>query len=183
MRYQESIMSPRQFSPSHVSSSAAGRAKTAGAWALAPGRAMQLRPRETGRLQILCGRVWATTDAEHDSIARRFGDLVLQAGDSLTVAAGQRLVIEPLDGGDAGPVYFDWQELPVLAGAPRPAHWQAQVATPGRELWASLGQTGQALGRLGWGLAVYGGDTVRHWGGHFVAGRGRVLSRFESNQP
>lgn len=66
-----------------------------GAWQLAAGQAMTLRAGSASVLRIRQGRVWITRDA-----TSRWGseDLVLAPGESLKVAAGERLVMEPWDG-------------------------------------------------------------------------------------
>lgn len=64
------------------------RRAAAGCWRLAPGRALSLKPRESGVLRIAQGRVWLTGGASAQ-------DLVLQAGDALPVAVGQHVVLEP----------------------------------------------------------------------------------------
>ena len=157
--------------PSHV----AVRPACSGLWSLAAGRTVAMRPRVASTLKLVCGRAWVTTDAPLDGSARRFGDHVLTPGDSLPVAPGDRLVIEAW-GDDA--VRFDWltDAAPV---AQTPTRWQAEVAAPSRELGRALGGTAAALGRLVWGLAGY----AAHLAGFLVAGRGRELSRFESNWP
>ena len=160
--------------PTSLSMAAVGPACT-GLWSLAPGRTVAMRPREAGTVKVVCGRVWATTDAPLDASARRFGDHVLAAGESLAVAPGERLVIEAW--GDT-PVRFDWV-LPTTCVAAVPSRWQSEVAAPGRELGRALAGPAAALGRLAWGLAAYG----TYLSGFLVAGRGRVLSRFESNPP
>ena len=60
-----------------------------------------------------------------------------------------------------------------------PTRWQREVAAPGRELGQALSGTAAALGRLAWGVAAY----TAYLAGYLVAGRGRVLTRFESNPP
>jgi len=69
-----------------------------GAWQLEAGHAMSLRASSASVLRIRQGRVWVTRDA-----TAQWGseDLVLAPGESLTVAAGQRIVMEPWDGGGA----------------------------------------------------------------------------------
>lgn len=146
-----------------------------GLWRLAAGRTVQLRPRRAGTLKVVCGRVWATTDAPLDRSARRLGDHVLGPGESLAVMPGERLVVESW--GDT-PVRFDWVERAEAVPA-LPSRWQLEVAAPGRELGRALAGTAAALGRLGWGVAGYTAYLL----GFLVAGRGRVLSRFESNPP
>ena len=162
---------------SHRSTSlhrAEGRASS-GLWHLAAGRAVQLRPRQASTFKLVCGQVWATTDAAYDRQARRLGDHVLSAGDTFAVMPGERLVVEAW--GDA-PVHFDWV-LQAPAPAVTPSRWQADVAVPGRELAHALQCTVVALGRLVWGVLGYGA----HLSSYLAAGRGRVLSHFESNPP
>lgn len=163
-------MSAHQI-PSHVAVSPA----CSGLWSLAAGRTVQMRPRQASTLKVVCGRVWATTDAPVDRSARRLGDHVLAAGDVLVVLPGERLVVEAW--GDA-PVRFDWVLHAEAAPVTR-TRWQADVAAPGRELGRALGGTAAALGRLVWGLAGY----AAYLSSYLVAGRGRVMSRFESNPP
>lgn len=65
-----------------------------GAWQLAAGQAMSLRAQSDSVLKIRQGRVWVTRDA-----SAQWGseDLVLGPGESLRLAKGQRLVMEPWD--------------------------------------------------------------------------------------
>lgn len=66
-----------------------------GAWQLPAGQAITLKARHASVLRVRQGRVWVTRDA-----TRHWGseDIVLAPGESLTVAAGQRIVMEPWDG-------------------------------------------------------------------------------------
>jgi len=166
------------MSQSHLSSVASVAAISpacTGLWSLKAGRTVQMRPRQASTLKVVCGRVWATTDAPHDSAARRLGDHVLGAGDAFVVLPGERLVVEAW--GDT-PVRFDWVVHAQIAPV-TPSRWQAEVAAPGRELGQALSGTAAALARLAWGVAGY----TAYLAGFLVAGRGRVLSRFESNPP
>jgi hypothetical protein len=61
---------------------------------LAGGRAASLRADVTRVLRVQQGRVWLTRDA---TASRATEDIVLSPGESLTVAAGERLVLEPWD--------------------------------------------------------------------------------------
>lgn len=69
-----------------------------GAWQLDAGHAMSLRAEGASLLRIRQGRVWVTRDA-----TAHWGseDLVLAPGESLAVAAGERIVMEPWDGNGA----------------------------------------------------------------------------------
>jgi hypothetical protein len=162
-------MSHRQ-TPPHVANSPA----CAGLWRLAAGRTVQLRPRQASTFKVVCGQVWATTDAPYDQQARRLGDHVLSAGDSFAVMPGERLVVEAW----GTSVRFDWVVDAQMA-TKRPSRWQAEVGVPGRELAHALQCTGVALGRLAWGVLGY----AAYLSSYLTAGRGRVLSRFESNPP
>lgn len=88
--------------PSSVSSLALpGRAAAVppavrrGAWQLAAGQATTLKAARASVLRIRQGRLWVTRDA-----TAHWGseDLVLGPGETLTVQAGQRIVMEPWDG-------------------------------------------------------------------------------------
>jgi hypothetical protein len=88
------------LSSSSLSSAALPRAAAVpaavrrGAWRLEAGRAMSLKAGGTSVLRVRQGRIWVTRDA-----AAQWGseDLVLAPGDSLTVASGERVVMEPWD--------------------------------------------------------------------------------------
>ena len=143
-------------------------------WRLDTRRAMSLRPQVPSRLHITQGRAWVTLGQAHEGAGNESGDLVLNAGESLAVPAGARLVMEPWQPG-AGPVRFDWCAEPE-ARSPEPAgRFGREVVTPTRELGVALGQAGLAFTRLLRGLFGYSE--------FLVAGRGRVLTPFESNPP
>ena len=146
-------------------------AHPAGSWRLDAGSAISLRDAKAGVLQIAQGRVWATVDGPHRGAANDLGDVVLNAGERLALAAGQGVVIEPWM---AGAAWFSWDALPAAHQA-HASRWQAAVAQPLRDLGLALWMAVQALGRLGQGLAGLAE--------FLVAGRGRVLPRLESNPP
>jgi hypothetical protein len=81
---------------------------------------------------------------------------VLQAGRSMFVRAGQRVVVEAWN--VQGASYFAWD--PVLADAPRRVN-MAIVLQPLADLRAALGQAGHALGQLGHGLGQVAWHAVR----------------------
>lgn len=114
-------------------------------WRLPAGRALSLRPRQAGLLQVGQGEVWATLDGPH---GWREGDMFLSAGDSLRVPAGQHLVIEPRHAQEAG-AWFSWTPEAVGAGQ---AAWQREVAQPASELRLALRGAAGALLRLAVGL-------------------------------
>ena len=70
---------------------------------LAPGCATSLRAECARILQVRRGRMWITRDATACSATE---DVVLGAGESMYVAAGQRIVLEPWDAGGAS---FAWR--------------------------------------------------------------------------
>ena len=65
-----------------------------GAWQLDAGHAMSLKASGASVLRIRQGRVWVTRDATAHAGSE---DLVLAPGESLAVAAGERIVMEPWD--------------------------------------------------------------------------------------
>jgi hypothetical protein len=110
-----------------------------GCWKLAAGRAVTLQPASPGHLRIAQGRVWATLTGPH---ARRAGDLFLQAGESLPLRAGQRVVLEPFGAtGQPLAAAFDWVPAPAVQAA----HWPSAVAQPASDLRLALGSAGFAL--------------------------------------
>jgi hypothetical protein len=78
-----------------------------GAWQLEAGQATTLKATHASVLRVRQGRVWITCDA-----TAHWGseDIVLAPGESMTVAAGQRLVMEPWDGYGAT---YTWDEASV----------------------------------------------------------------------
>ena len=143
-------------------------------WRLDTRRAMSLRPQVPSRLHITQGRAWVTLGQAHEGAGNESGDLVLNAGESLAVPAGARLVMEPWQPG-AGPVRFDWCADPGTRSAEQADRFGREVATPSRELAEALKHAGVAFVRLVRGLLGFSE--------FLVAGRGRVLTPFESNPP
>lgn len=142
-----------------------------GYWKLGAGRAMTLRPREWGTLCVAEGRVWLTVDGAARERLGLWGDHVLAAGDTLRLPPGAQVVMEAWDRRDGPPVRFDW----VPCRQPVLTRWQREVRQPLGDLGRALGAASVAFVRLLGGLLAYGE--------FLVAGRGRVLSRFESNPP
>jgi len=110
--------------------------KPAGWWPLAAGRAITLRPDAAGELRIGQGCVWLTLDGPHE---RRAGDLFLEAGASLPIAAGQRVVLEPVARAGTREAAIDWR--PAVA----PEGWAAAVTQPAEDLRLAAGAAGLAL--------------------------------------
>ena len=143
-------------------------------WRLDTRRAMSLRPQVPSRLHITQGRAWVTLGQAPKGAANESGDLVLSAGECLTVPAGARVVMEPWQP-SAGPVRFDWCAEPEARSGVQAGRFGREVVTPSRELGVALGQAGLAFARLVRGVFGYSE--------FLVAGRGRVLTPYESNQP
>ena len=143
-------------------------------WRLDARCAMSLRPRARSRLHIIQGRAWVTLGQAHDGAGNEPGDLVLAAGESLVVPAGARVVMEPWQP-NAGPVRFDWCAEPEARAREQTGRFGREIVAPSRELGVALGQAGLAFARRVRGLFGYSE--------YLVAGRGRVLTPFESNPP
>lgn len=176
-------MSPLQ-APSSASASASpagtkNRVGLAGAWCLAQGRALGLHAGHPAELRILRGHVWVTLgDALQrfePAAGQVAGDVFLHSGDVLRVPRGARLVMESLDTASEPAALFDWIEDPGRALRSRPGRFRRDVLAPGHDLALALRQAAMAFARLVRGLLGYGE--------FLVAGRGRVLSRFEGNPP
>lgn len=150
-------------------SESASRTTSRRGWVVAAHQALSLRPAGCSELRIIGGDAWVTLQQTHPD--EGVVDHVLRAGETLAVPAGAHLVMEPWTSGQA--LRFDWTEW---SGAQaRPQRFAREVVAPSRELAQALGQAAVAFGRLLRGVAGYGE--------FLVAGRGRVLSRFESNPP
>ncbi|HET8747272.1 MAG TPA: DUF2917 domain-containing protein, partial [Ramlibacter sp.] len=80
-----------------------------GTWKLAHGRAITLRPATDGILRVASGRLWATKDGPHGRTPDDAGDHMLEAGRSMYVRAGERVVIESWLTADAS--YFAWDPV------------------------------------------------------------------------
>lgn len=134
--------------------SASPLAALTGSWKLPAGRALSLRPAAAGELLIARGRAWVTCSGPH---APGEGDLFLEAGDRLPVAAGDQLVIEPWGRATQDALWFSW--VPSARPVATPAH--RALAQPLSDLrlasssaWHAGGAVALALARLAWGLAV-----------------------------
>ena len=169
-------MSPRNVleSQQSVHAALAGR-RAAGCWKLATGRALSLRPHTHGVLQIAQGHVWLTLSGSLADLPGAAADHVLRAGEQLTIAPGQHVVMEAWSShGHAEAVAFRWDPLaaPVLPQSASPAarDWECGVVQPLRDALQARGRGGRALGAA---LADVTGA-----GGRFAAG----LARFALNR-
>lgn len=153
----------------------------AGFWSLAPRRTISLQPKAHGVLRIAQGRVWVTTGAFQGLSGQAdSGDVVMNAGDELTVSAGTHLVMESWPLHPADDVRFDFSEVArSVAAAPR---FRREVACPARDVRQELLASVGALGRAAWAFArLLRG--LAGYGDYLVAGRGRVMSPLEAGQP
>jgi hypothetical protein len=144
-------------------------------WRLDARRAMSLRPKVPSRLYITQGRAWVTLGVPTQGHGNELGDHMLEAGQSLAVPAGARVVMEPWQPAQATPVRFEWCGEAEAQVAEASSRFGREVATPTREMVVALGQAAWAFARLVRGLLGYSE--------YLVAGRGRVLTPYESNPP
>lgn len=163
--FSRTVLESQQFAPA----TPAGRT-AAGCWKLAAGKALSLRPRTHGVLQIAQGQVWLTVAG---TLADRPGapvDQVLRAGEQIVIAPGQHVVMEPWGpASPAGAVAFRWDRVAAAPAVQSPSlaarDWECGVVQPLRDLVHALGQGGRAVG------AALGG--VADAGGRFAAGLAR----------
>ncbi len=112
-------MSATCASSSLPSLSLPGRAATVppavrrGAWQIPVGQAISLKAAHTSVLRVRQGRVWVTRDATDQWGSE---DILLAPGESMTVRAGQRIVMEPWDGYGAT---YTWDVASTLPKAMR----------------------------------------------------------------
>ena len=137
--------------------------KLAGCWKLAQGRALTLRAKSGGVLQIAQGAVWITFDNAQRDYGVRGGDHFLEAGDVLQLLPGQAVVMESWKANAHPAALFSWDHLPATAGvviasrrAPvfsRSPAWRTGVLQPLSDLRAAFVLAGAASVRLLTGLA------------------------------
>ena len=148
-----------------------------GCWKLAPERAVTLNPTEAGVLRIAQGRVWATLDGPHQGPANDWGDVVLHSGEQLQLLPGQQVVVEPFGDAVNEPAYFSWEPSTARSKAVPSVEpsWHGALTRPLANADDGIRMSLRATGRMG--------SAMRAFLRYFVAGRGRVLSPLESNQP
>ena len=125
-----------------------------GCWKLGADRALTLHARQAGVLRIAHGRVWVTFNNAGRDLRVRAGDHFLSRGESLSLSAGETVVMESFGMGHASSAYFNWE--PVAAAHPVPVKatgWRAGVVQSLLDLRLALGLAGGATGRLARGLA------------------------------
>jgi Protein of unknown function (DUF2917) len=123
---------------------------------LEAGRALTLRVRQASVLRITHGRVWLTFNVVEKGAGARTGDFFLSRGESLPLAAGEVVVMEPYGLGDEPSAYYSWEAVAAsrASKSAEPASWHANVLQPLADLRLALGLTLGALGRLARGLGV-----------------------------
>src|SRR6185312_5122410 len=131
-------------------------------WRLDAGRAVTMRPHETGVLSVAHGQVWATLQGPHRGRGNDLGDHFLLPGESLTLRAGQQVVLEAWDAASQAPVWFSWDPQAAAAHGPRPAArgWRVAVAQPLGDLRRALGGAVGAAVRLAMGFTGFALDLV-----------------------
>ena len=118
------------------------------------GRAVTLRAKQLSVLRIAHGRVWATLSHASPYSRVLAGDHFLSEGQSLTLLAGQELVMESFESSASGhtaTAHFSW-ETPGVAASTLQANGMG-VLQPLRDLRHALGLMAGACGRLVQGLA------------------------------
>ena len=145
-------------------------------WKLDAGHATTLQPHQAGVFRVTQGKVWATLDGPHTGHTMVLGDHILEAGDTLRLQAGQRMVIESWHLGEgasrAEPAYFSWETATEAVwngrqeAASAGAQWRGGVVQPSRDLAQALRSAFAAAGRLALGLVGLGD--------YLAAGRGRT---------
>jgi hypothetical protein len=80
-------------------------------WQLSKGRAMTLHARHATELQVQGGCVWVTLDGPHGGAPNNSGDVFLNAGSRLQVAAGRHLVIEAMDTASGNAAQLSWNRV------------------------------------------------------------------------
>jgi hypothetical protein len=132
-----------------------------GTWKLARGQAITLRPPTDGVLRVAHGRLWATRDGPHGGTPTDAGDHILQAGRSMLVRAGDRVVIEGWTAGGAS--YFAWDPVCVTQpeASPRVRVQLAAVRQSLAQLQLASRLFVRALFALGRGLVQLAWQGVR----------------------
>ena len=104
---------------------------------------------------MLFRSVWATFNKAGQDLRVRAGDHFLSRGESLSLSAGEAVVMESYGVGHASSAYFSWEPAAAASAVPtsRPTGWRAGVVQPLLDLRLALGLAAGAVGRLARGLA------------------------------
>lgn len=145
---------------------------------LPAGDAIRLRAAHRSVLRISHGQVWATLTFKNAHSAAdmpsRAGDHFLARGDSLTLMAGEEVVLETYAIGYASSARYSWQSvqesaLPTLAAATAArSDWQTGVAQPMKDLRHAGGLLMAAAGRLLQGLVCNAGGLITETASRFA---------------
>ena len=127
-----------------------------GTWKLGAGRAITLRPSESGFVRVAHGQLWATFEGPHQGPLNDQGDHVLGVGGRLWVRAGQKIVIQAWDRDI--PAFFSWDPAPAAAVAP--AVTLASVLQPLADLRLAVAFGAGAAARLVAGFVRLAWDVV-----------------------
>ena len=116
------------------------------------GAAQSWSPRSAAVLHVTAGCAWVTLGGPYVGRANEPGDIVLQAGDRLSVPARARVVVEAWAATPtAGPLSFDWCEAAERGRLARRRHATQEVSKSARDVLKALRAMALALGRLGLG--------------------------------
>ena len=108
-------------------SSTLGHAVADGLCILASGAAHSLVPRKPVALRIVVGQAWVTLGDGPHGLGGAAGDVFLYAGQTLSVAAGQHAVVEPLGG---ALLQYRWGGLEDATPAASPPWWRRAAKVP-----------------------------------------------------
>lgn len=139
-----------------VQSPANQPANPSGHWLLQTNRASTVMAHGGAKLHIARGRVWATLGSAHANPyswrntplkpCTMLKDYFLNAGDTLVVPPGARVVMESMALKHDLPAAFDWDLMPPSAKIRRASHEEMLLATG--ELGTALSQVGCVVRRL-----------------------------------
>ena len=134
------------------------------------GQAIKLRATQPSVMRVVHGRVWLTLTADANPVSANSpalaGDHFLAAGDSLSLLAGQEVVVEAFGIAHAASASFSWEGAADAAPAPDAAtaalfDWQNAVVQPLRDIQRATSLMLGASGRLLHGLARGAATTVK----------------------
>ena len=131
-------------------------ANMSGHWLLQTNRAITVVANSGGKLHIARGQVWTTLGSARGypypwrntplEPCAMLKDYFLNAGDTLVVPQGVRVVMESMGNAKDLPVAFDWDCVPKAARMSRTS--RPEVVLAAGQLGLALGEVGRALRRL-----------------------------------
>jgi len=131
-----------------------GKGQAPQSWLLSQGQAQTFTPDRDGVLRVQSGRAWVTMNRSYpcsDPVARTWmadDDLFMDATASLSLRAGQTIVVESWSIDPAAGVTLAWE---VVSNS-RAQRWQLTVVQPAHELAQGLVQAGLAFAKMLQGL-------------------------------